>query len=114
MTAERFYVTRSAVIGRRYRKKLLRRLLRFRFVLERGLHLLDDSLERGFVGDGEIGKNLAIESDVRGLQAFGETAVGETLRADGGVQALDPTITESALARFAIALGPLLSLHRPT
>ena len=54
------------------------------------------------VGDGEIGENLAIETDVRGFQAFGETAVGQALRADGGVQALDPKITESPFARLAI------------
>ena len=80
----------------------------FDFLLERGFHLLDNRFERRFVGDGEIGKNLAIETDAGGFQAFGETAVGEALRADGGVQALDPEIAESAFARFAIAIGPIL------
>ena len=47
-----------------------------------------------------------------GFQTFGETAVGEALRADGGVQPLDPEIAESALARFAIAIGPIFGLHR--
>ena len=43
-----------------------------------------------------------------GFQSFREPAVGQALRADGGVQALDPEITESAFARFAIAIGPIL------
>src|SRR4029077_12507815 len=89
-----------------------RGLLRFGLVLERGLYLLDNSLERDFVGDGEIGKDFAIEPDVRGLHPFGEAAVGKTLGADGRVQPLDPKITESALARFAIAIRPILGLHR--
>ena len=89
-----------------------RRLLRFRLILERGFHLLDDSLERGFVGDREIGKNLAVEPNIRGFQTLGETAVGETLRADGGVEPLDPKITERAFARLAIAIRPILGLHR--
>src|SRR4030081_2797952 len=112
MTAEGVDAERSGVIDRRYRSILLRCLLRFRFFLERGLHLLDDSLERDFIGDREIGKNLAIEPDVRRFEALDETAVGEALRADGGVEPLDPEITESAFARFAIAIGPILGLHR--
>jgi hypothetical protein len=79
---------------------VLRRFLCFRLVLERCLNLLDYALECSFVGNREIGKNFAIESDVRGLQTLGETAVGETLRANGCVQALDPEITERALARL--------------
>ena len=87
---------------------LRRLLLRLRLVLERGFHLLDDAGECDFIGDREIGEDLAIETDVGGLEAFGETAVGQALRADGGVQALDPEITESALARLAIAISPIL------
>ena len=51
----------------------------FRFVLERGFHLLDDSFERDFVGDRDVGENLAVQSDAGGFQAFGETAVGQAL-----------------------------------
>src|ERR1044072_3532181 len=84
----------------------LRRLLGFGLILERGFHLLDNSLERGLVGDGEIGKDLAIEPDVRGFQALSESAVGDAMRADGGVQPLDPKIAKCPLARFAVAIGP--------
>src|SRR4029077_5897198 len=48
----------------------------------------------------------------RGFQSFGETAVGEALRPDRGIEPLDPKITESALPRFAIAIRPVLGLHR--
>ena len=89
----------------------LRRLLRFRLLLDRGLHLLDNSHKRDFVGDREIGKNLAVQSDICGSQPLGETAIGETLRADRGVQALDPKIAECSFAGLAIALGPILALH---
>ena len=68
--------------------------------LERGFHLLDDALERDFIGDREIGKNLAIEPDVGGFQAFRETAVGQALRADGGVESLNPEIAESCVSAF--------------
>src|SRR5688572_33438355 len=109
MTAERLSCWRgTAVIDRRYR---LRCLLRFFLVLERGSHLLDNALKRGFVGDREIGENLAIEADVCGLQALSETAVGEALSADGRVEALNPQITEGAFARFAVAIGPVFGLH---
>src|SRR5437867_225135 len=85
--------------------------LSFRFVLDRGLHLLDNPLKRHFVGDREIGKNLAVEADVCGSQALGETAVGEALGADCSIQTLDPKVAERSFAGFAIAIGPILALH---
>src|SRR5207237_2165432 len=61
---------------------------RFRLVLERALHLLDDRLERDFIGDREIGQDLAIKTDVRRFQSFGEPAVSETLGADRSIEPL--------------------------
>ncbi len=57
-------------------------------LFEGGGGLLDDDVERRFVLHGEIGEDLAVETDVRGLQPFDETAVGETLRADSGAERL--------------------------
>ena len=74
--------------------------------------MVDDPLERDFVRDGEIGKDLAIEPDIRCFQSFGEAAVGQPLRPDGSVEPLDPEITESAFAGFAVAIRPILGLHR--
>src|SRR5205807_4853980 len=69
-------------------------------------------LERALIRDREIGEDLAIKSDVRGLEALGEPAVGQTLGADGGVEPLDPEIAEGAFAGLAIAIRPILGLHR--
>src|SRR5205823_2357659 len=52
------------------------------------------------------------KSNVGGLEAFGEPAVGQTLGADGGIEPLYPEIAESPFAGLAIAVGPILGLHR--
>src|SRR5947209_12380817 len=100
-----------AILDRRHRK-LCRLLFRLRFLVQRVLHLLDNRFEGGCVVDRNIGQNFAIEADSGCLQSFSEPAVGQAVGTGGGVQALDPKITESALARFAIAIGPILALHR--
>ena len=90
----------------------LGRVLRLPLVFEGRFYLPDDACESRFIGDREVGKNFAIEADIRGLETFCETAVSEALRANGGVQTLDPKIPERAFARFAVAIGPVLGLHR--
>src|SRR5580704_8728066 len=75
-------------------------------VLERGFRLVEDGLESGFIGHGEIGEDLAIEVDAGGLKAFDEAAVGKAVGAGGGVDARLPEHAEIALARLAIAGRP--------
>jgi hypothetical protein len=71
--------------------------LGLRFVFERALGLIDNRFERVLVGDREIGQNFAIESDAGGFQSFGEPAVSKSVSARGGIEPLDPQVTESAL-----------------
>src|SRR3977135_1809535 len=89
-----------------------RLLFRLRFVLERAFRLIDNRLERGLVADCEIGQDFAVESDAGGFQSFGEAAVSHSVGASGGVEPLDPQITESAFTGFAIAIGPGFAFHR--
>src|SRR3979411_320096 len=93
------------------RSRSLFRLWRFRFALERALCLIDNRFKGGFVGDGEIGQNFSIETDAGGFKTFGKPAVGQAVGAGRGVEALDPKITESAFARFAIAISPVFAFH---
>ena len=58
-----------------------------------------------------VGGGLAIEADARSFQALGETAVGETFRADSSVEPLNPEHAEVAFAGFAIPVGPIFGLH---
>src|SRR5205085_9533761 len=73
--------------------------------------LIDYRFECARVVDRDVSKNLAIESEACGFQAFGEATVGQSVRARGGIESLDPKITEGALARFAVAIRPILGLH---
>src|SRR5271167_4264802 len=80
---------------------------------ERGLGLVDDRLERGWLVDGEIGQHLAVHDDPGFAEAGDKSAVGEPEAADGGVEALDPQSAEGALAPLAVAEGVLVRLlHR--
>ena len=45
---------------------------------------------------GDVGEDLAVEADLRGLEAFHETAVGQAGGAGGGVDADLPEIAEGA------------------
>src|SRR3954466_407810 len=57
------------------------------------------------VAHGDVGQHLAVELDLRKLQAVHELAVGEALLARRGVDALDPQAAELALAVLAVAVG---------
>ena len=81
------------------------------FGFERGFRLIEDDFKSGFIGDGEIGKDLAIDLNIRGFDAFHEAAVGEAERAGGGVDALLPEHPEIAFPRLAVAIGPSFGLH---
>src|SRR3954469_17966348 len=56
------------------------------------------------VADGDVGQHLAVELDLRELQAVHELAVRQALLARGGVDALDPQAAELALAVLAVAV----------
>ena len=75
--------------------------------LERVLSELDDFAKRGGVRGGEVGEDLAVQFDLRGLQALDEAAVGHANGADGGVDTGLPEITEGALLGLAVAEGVL-------
>src|SRR5438132_11953087 len=91
-----------------------RKRLRGFFVLlfQRALHLIDNRFECRLVGYGEVGENSTVESDTGSFQAFREAAVGHTVSAGRGIEALDPEITERAFARFTVAIRPILAFHR--
>src|SRR4029077_12960537 len=80
---------------------------------ERRLGLADDGLEGRRLGDGEVGKHLAVDGDAGLAQAGDEAAVIEPERAHRGVEALDPQCAERALLPLAVAEGILVRLlHR--
>src|SRR2546421_4276199 len=88
-----------------------RRLFRFGLRVERAFRLINNRLESRVVGESEIGKNFAIETDASGFQSFRKTAVGHAVGARGGIQSLDPKIAKGPFARFAVAIGPILAFH---
>src|SRR5438270_13217010 len=88
-----------------------RYLLGCRFLLKRSFCLIDDRSESLLVAHRQLRQNLAIESNARRSQSFGEAAVGESVGPNGGVQPQYPKHPEIAFTRFAIAVGPVLTLH---
>src|SRR3974390_2645143 len=76
-------------------------------VFERGLGSVDDFAKRGGIGGGDVGDDLAVEGDFRGLEAFHKSAVGQASFADGGIDARLPEVAEGALFGAAIAVGVL-------
>src|SRR5450756_234857 len=82
--------------------------LRFHaFGLERVLGDFHQVSKRGGIGGGEVGEDLAVERDFRGLEAFNKTAVGDAGGAGGGVDAHLPEITEGAFLDATVAVGIL-------
>src|SRR5688572_11970336 len=76
-----------------------------------GLDLVRDARERGLVEHREVGEHLAVDLDLRLLQARHERAVGEAELAHRGIDARDPERPERALAVAAVAVGVLPRLH---
>jgi hypothetical protein len=68
------------------------------------LWLGDQGLDGGFIGDGEVGEDFAVDLDAGGLEAFHKSAVGQAVGAGGGVDALDPQVAEGALADLAVTV----------
>jgi hypothetical protein len=69
--------------------------------------LLDQGIKGHLVADGDVGQHLAVEFDVRGLEAFDEAAVADAGVAAGRVEADDPQAADLALLLLAIAVGVL-------
>jgi hypothetical protein len=88
---------------------VLRRFFAFR--VQRGSCLIDNRFECRFVCDGEVCENLAVQRDARSFQSFGQATVSHAVCARGSIETLDPKITKCALARFAVAIRPVLGLH---
>src|SRR5690348_12125736 len=58
----------------------------------------------------DVGQDLAVEVDARELQRVDELAVGQSLGANRGVDALDPQGAEAPLLHLAVAIGVLPGL----
>src|SRR5436853_4196012 len=78
---------------------------------EAGFDLPGDLGERRLVHHREIGKDLAVDVDVRPLQAGHEHAIGHAQLAHRSVDARDPQRTERALLLATVAVGVLPGLH---
>src|SRR5882757_2922659 len=81
-----------------------------RRLLDLGGGLVAERLEAGRVLDGEVGEHLAVYSDAREVQAVDKSAVGQSVLAHGGVDALNPERAEGALLAFAVAVAILHGL----
>ena len=80
------------------------------FGLQRVLGLFDQAIKGDLVTDGEVGKDLAIERDTGGLQAFDESAVANACVAASGVQTNDPKRAKLALLLATVTIGVLPSV----
>src|SRR5688572_1440368 len=78
---------------------------------EAGFDLAGDLGERGLVLHREVGEHLAVDLDVRPLEAGHERAVAHSQLAHRGVDARDPQRAHGALLRPAVAVGVLPRLH---
>src|SRR5436305_11399791 len=76
-----------------------------------GLDLLHDAGKRRRVVHGDIGQDLAVDLDTGLADAVGELAVGQPVRAGGGVDTRDPQLAEHALLGAAVAVRILARLH---
>lgn len=74
---------------------------------ERGLGLLDNHVEGGFVVNGELGELLTVHVDACKLEAGNEAAVGQIARAAGRIKADDPQLAELGLLLAAVTVGVL-------
>src|SRR5205085_10968301 len=102
---------RRAEVGGGARNDALERLQLRSSVREAGLDLARDLGEGGLVHHREVGEHLAIDVDLRLLQAGHEGRIGHAHLARRGVDARDPQRAEGAFSLAAIAVGVLPRLH---
>src|SRR5262249_48368626 len=67
--------------------------------------------ERGRLPHGQISEHLAVELHARVAESADEAAVAHAVGPGRGVDALDPELSEVALARPAVAVGVLQRVH---
>ena len=79
--------------------------------IERRLGRLTETTERGEIGDGEIGQDLAIDLDAGSVETGDEPAVADVVQTARGVDALNPEATELALLGATVAERVLTGLH---
>src|SRR5690348_17709413 len=72
-----------------------------------GFGLLGEGGEAGLVEHGDVGQHLAVQVDVRLLEAVHEAAVRETAEAGRRVDAGDPQAPHVALLVATVAVGVL-------
>src|SRR5215813_567478 len=77
---------------------------------QRGLRLVDYSLERRRLLDREIRKHLAVNNDARLAESGDESAISQSELTHGSVEPLNPQCPERALATFAVAKRILVGL----
>ena len=80
------------------------------FGLQRGLGDFDQLAESGVVSSRKISDDFAVQRDLRSLESFHKSAVGQTGGAGGGVDANLPEHAEIPLLGFAVAEGVLASV----
>src|SRR5688572_7275682 len=78
---------------------------------EAGFDLGGDLRESRLVRDREIGEDLAVDVDLRALEARHEARVGHAELSHCGVDARDPQRADDALLLPAVAVGVLPCLH---
>ena len=74
------------------------------------LGLREDGVKSLFVRDGQVGKNLAVQIDIGGFQAFHKAGIGQTAVADGSGDTGDPKTAELSLPALAVTVFILPSL----
>ena len=72
--------------------------------LKRLLGGLDEGLERGGIGDSQLGDGLAVHLDASLLQAVHEAGIVDAERSDRRRNTGDPQLTELALLQLAAIL----------
>src|SRR5579863_4482095 len=80
---------------------------------ERRLCLSHDRLKRLRLARRQVGEHLAVELDIRALQAVDELRIGQAAFARAGIDALNPERAEIALLDATVAIGiaqPFLDL----
>ena len=69
------------------------------------LNRIDDSLECLGIVHGEVGENLAVETDILLRELAHELGIGNTVLTGGGVDPLDPKGAEIALLGLAVTVS---------
>lgn len=84
---------------------------RFALLLfETGLGLSDDGRKSFGIMHGKVGKDLTIDFDAGGIEAFDEAGVGQVFSTGRSADTLDPEATELAFPLLAVAVFVFMRL----